>query len=485
MKRFIYFVFIIVMTAGLYSCNKKKNDVPPIADPPLAEGILPTSVAVITPEVTAEVTKEPAVTGMPEVTKETAVTGMPEATKEPAVTGIPEVTKETAVTGMPEATKEPVVTGIPEVTREPAAAPEAGAAVTKPKDPAEMTTAEVIKNMGIGINLGNVYESCGDWIALWGDGTPESYETAWGSPVITKEIIKGYAAEGFKVMRIPVAWSNLMEESYTISEKYLASVQETVDWVLDCDMYAIINLHWDNGWMEAFPTDTEECMKKYIRIWEQVSAAFAAYDHRLLFESQNEELGWNSVWNPWEGSNGKEESYALVNKINQTFVDTVRSSGGNNTTRHLLIAGYNTDIEHTCDPLFEMPDDAAQRCAVSVHYYLPSEFAILTEDADWGKSRSTWGTDEDITYLAKMLDRLKETFADRGIPVIIGEYGCPTVNKETESVRRYISTVCKEAYSRGMCPILWSTQGEHFDRYSCRMVDGVLAEMLRSVVVND
>ncbi len=103
-------------------------------------------------------------------------------------------------------------------------------------------------------------------------------------------------------------------------------------------------------------------------------------------------------WNRWGGTTGKEESYALVNEINYTFVDIVRSSGGNNPERHLLISGYGTDIDLTCYSLFQMPQDPAGRCAVSVHYYTPSDFAILEEDAS-GTTRSTWGTDADFTQL--------------------------------------------------------------------------------------
>ena len=219
----------------------------------------------------------------------------------------------------------------------------------------DITTAQLVKDMGIGINLGNTYESCGDWIAQWGDGTPESYETAWGSPVITQQMIQGYADAGFDTLRVPVAWSNMMEDNYTISDKYLSAVQEVVDWAIDCGLYVILNLHYDGGWLANFPTDKENCMEKYKRIWTQVSDAFADYSDYLVFESQNEELGWESLWNRWGGTEGKTDSYDLVNEINQTFVDIIRSSGGNNPQRHLLISGYNTDVELTCDSLFQMP----------------------------------------------------------------------------------------------------------------------------------
>ncbi len=336
----------------------------------------------------------------------------------------------------------------------------------------DMTTMELVRDMGIGINLGNTYEACGDWIS--GDSV-ESYETAWGSPVITQAMIQGYADEGFGVLRIPVAWSNMMGENYTISPEYLEAVREVVDWALEADLYVILNIHWDGGWWENFPTDKDNCMKKYTRIWEQLCDAFKSYDDHLMFESLNEEGGWSSLWNRYGGSpSGKAESFGLLNEINQTFVDIVRASGGNNAKRHLLIAGYNTDFELTCDAMYEMPEDPENRCAVSVHYYTPATFAILEEDADWGKAQSTWGSEKDIAELEYYMDMVEARFIDNGIPVIIGEYGCPKKNKEPDSVRFYLSSVCSEAYERQMCPVLWDTTGSHYDRNTCQMIDDAL-----------
>lgn len=238
----------------------------------------------------------------------------------------------------------------------------------------DMSTMDIVKDMGLGINLGNTFESCGDWIQQWGSGgfsgtDPRAYETAWGSPVITKNMIHGYAEAGFRSVRIPVAWSNLManDGTYTINAAYMAEVKQSIDWALEEGLYVIMNLHWDGGWLENLPTNKTETMKRYSRIWEQLTVAFRDYGDKLIFESQNEELGWNSVWNQWSGStNGKAESFGLVNEVNQTFVDIVRNSGGNNAYRHLLISGYGTDVALTCDSLFQMPNDPANRCAVSV-----------------------------------------------------------------------------------------------------------------------
>ena len=348
----------------------------------------------------------------------------------------------------------------------------------------DMTTMDIIADMGIGINLGNTFESCGDWINQWGDGTPNAYETAWGSPTVTKELIQGYADAGFGVVRVPVAWSNMMADdgTYTISPDYLARVTQVVDWALEADLYVIINLHWDGGWLENLPTDHDECMRKYTAIWTQVSDAFSDYGDYLMFESQNEELGWSSVWNQWGGTSGKEESYGYVNEVNQTFVDIVRSSGGNNGKRHLLISGYNTDITLTCDPLFHMPNDPAGRCALSVHYYTPAGFAILTKDESWGKASSTWGTDADYKELNYYMDMLDARYSSQGIPVIIGEYGCPKENKEEESVRRFITGVCEAALSRGgICPVLWDVTGQHYDRKTYKMTDSTLNSQLLEI----
>ena len=352
----------------------------------------------------------------------------------------------------------------------------------------DITTMELVRDMGIGINLGNTMEACGDWIAdvdaQWGDGilSVQDYETAWGSPVVTQKMIQGMADEGFGVVRVPVAWSNLMEDGYKISDELKARVHEIVDWVIDADMYCIINIHWDNGWVNKFPDDKDECMKRYETMWTQIADSFKDYGDYLMFESQNEELGWESVWNPWGSTEGKAESYALVNEINQKFVDVVRKSGGNNPKRHLLISGYNTGFDRTCDPLFKMPDDPAKRMAVSVHYYSPPGFAILEEeDADWAKARPTWGTEDDFKELNNNMDMMKNGCVDKGIPVIIGEYGCPITGKEIDSVRLFLSSVCKAAYERQMCPVLWSTPGGHYNRDTCKLDDQELKKLFNEI----
>lgn len=135
--------------------------------------------------------------------------------------------------------------------------------------------------------------------------------------------------------------------------------------------------------------------------------------------------------------------------------------------------------------MFKLPNDPANKMAVSVHYYVPSVFAILTEDADWGEARDTWGTEEDYAELYSYMDTAKETYVDNGIPVIVGEYGCPSENKDPESVERYLQSVCEAVYTRNMCPIIWDVPGGYYDRETYVMYDEELNALLHSVKQTD
>ena len=175
----------------------------------------------------------------------------------------------------------------------------------------DMTTMEVVQDMGLGINLGNTMESSGMYLA-----SVQGYETGWGSPVVTKEMIQGYKDSGFGVLRIPVAWSNMMQRDYTIHPDYLARVKQIVDWALESDLYVIMNIHWDGGWFEGFGKDDKRdgCFEKYESIWTQLTEAFKDYGDKLMFESLNEEGGWDEVWNRYSGEGDKEKSYGILNE---------------------------------------------------------------------------------------------------------------------------------------------------------------------------
>jgi endoglucanase len=342
----------------------------------------------------------------------------------------------------------------------------------------DMTTAQIVKDMGLGSNLGNTFDAYGgEWIK---SKSVKDYETAWGAPVTTKAMIDGLHNSGFNSLRIPVAWSNLMAADYTISPQLFDRVEEVMNYALDDNMYVVINIHWDGGWTQKFSTDYDGTMKRYKSIWTQISTRFAKYGDHLIFESQNEEGNYPDIWDPYKSdTSGKPKAYQILNSVNQAFVDLIRNSGGNNAKRHLLIAGYATDIDKTCDPLYKMPNDPQNRCAVSVHYYTPYTFVMMTKDADWGKMQTTWGSDKDRKQLADDMNKLKTTFVDKGIPVIIGEYAM-CADRTAEMARLWTTSVCKAAYDLGICPMLWDTGG-YYDRTTCKFKDPELLKQMDAI----
>jgi len=203
-------------------------------------------------------------------------------------------------------------------------------------------------------------------------------------------------------------------------------------------------------------------MRKYTRIWEQVSAKFKDKSGYLVLESMNEEGVWQDVWNRWSGEGDKAGAYGLLNSINQKFYDIVKASGGNNANRHLLIAGYDTNIGYTSDPMFKLPEGCT-RCAVSVHYYDPFGFTHIDKDGDWTPYLATWGTQSDINSLNTEIGKMKTNFVDKNIPVIIGEYGFASKldasrGRTQAQVTNYTLKVAEAIYTRDMCPVLWDIQ---------------------------
>ena len=312
--------------------------------------------------------------------------------------------------------------------------------------------------MSPGINIGNTLDNTTTW------------ETGWGNPPITKELVESLAHLGFKSVRLPVAWDTYAVDGRIQVEKF-RRVSEVVDWITGAGMFCVLNIHWDGGWIDSgskdkfpstFATFSPEAEKKFRSYWEQIAGFFAGKNEKLILEALNEETNFSN-----EGSLDK--AYATLTRVNQLFIDTVRKSGGNNAKRLLIIAGYSTDIVKTCSPGYKLPKDTIPgRLFLSVHYYTPYQFCGLTEDADWGKMMTTWGTPNDVAQLEMLFDTMKAFCTHNDIPAYIGEFGVATKNKEPAARVRWLSAVFNAAQSRRMVPVLWDTGGDvaRFEPYA-------------------
>lgn len=320
----------------------------------------------------------------------------------------------------------------------------------------ESTAQEIAAKISLGWNLGNTLEATGG-------------ETAWGNPMATKALIDLVKANGFNAVRIPCAWDQYLEDidNAKIKASWLDRVKEVVQYCIDNDMYVVLNIHWDGGWLELNVNEESKTQvnAKQKAYWEQIATHFRDYDERLLFASANEPHVETA------------EEMAVLNSYHQTFIDAVRATGGRNAYRTLVVQGPATDVEKTYNLMTTLPvDTAVDRMMAEVHYYTPYQFALMTEDQGWGRMFYYWGaanhsttdTDRNSTWgeestVDDMFDLVKTQFVDKGIPVIMGEYAAiKRTNLTGEDLQLHLASrhhfleyVTREAIAHGLLPFYW------------------------------
>src|SRR6187431_653899 len=328
----------------------------------------------------------------------------------------------------------------------------------------------LVKALGFGTNIGNTLENTATW------------ETGWSQPLITQVFINGLASHGIKTVRVPVAWDTYAK-SGVIDTAKMDHVKQVVSWITLAGMYAIVNIHWDGGWINnekgspAFSL-TNEIKTKFANYWKQIGTAFGGVGHQLILEGMNEEGSWTT-----DGQKYGTPNIPPLNEMNQLFVSTVRAQGGYNATRALLIAGFNTDIDKTCVPAFTVPTDPAGtgKLFLSIHYYTPWTFTIKDKnDAnDTQPISTTWGSAAEKKTLEDLFSKLGTCSSDKKIPIILGEFGvtrgtAPYVRQAASRIA-WMSAVAKASVARGIVPVLWDT-GSEISR-----VDGAFSAELQQV----
>ena len=306
------------------------------------------------------------------------------------------------------------------------------------------------KNVVMGWNLGNSLEA-------------EGTETSWGNPATTADMIKSIKGEGFNAVRIPVRWGQHCDMStMAIDEKWLSRVKEIVDWCLAEDMYVIINTHHDL-WLEHYPTNAKktELNEKLGKLWTNIATAFADYDGRLAFAGLNE-VNAEGNW----GLTPTQENYDVTNSFNQTFVDAVRATGGNNALRNLVVQSYRCNPTMGLTNLVVPTDPTPNRLSVEFHYYDPYSYCSGAAGSYnyWGIAFSDKGTvtpDGNEKSLANFFLTIREKWWEQGLGVVIGEYGCSchytTADKATQeaNMQYYMKCLVSEARKNGFAAFVW------------------------------
>jgi endoglucanase len=314
-----------------------------------------------------------------------------------------------------------------------------------------LTSVELARIMVPGWNLGNTLEALPN-------------ETAWGNPLTTQRLLDSVKAAGFNSVRIPVAWYRSTDTSiYTINPAWLSRVEDVVNYALNSGLYVIINEHWDNGWQIPTYKDSAYVNRRLAAMWEQIAVRFRDYDAHLLF------AGTNEIHVPDNWGAPTKENYTVQNGFNKIFVNTVRSTGGCNYYRYLVVQGYVTNIDYTVNYFSAPVDVTPNRLMVEVHYYDPYNFTLNADDkiTQWGmyattpSKTETWANE---SYADAQFKKMKTKFVDKGFGVILGEYGATIrlnlgsseLNNEYESYRRYYMQYITRAMERkGLVPYYW------------------------------
>lgn len=445
----------IMVVTGISACSGGANS------------SVESSTATTTTSVSATTKAETTTTATTKAETTTAATTKAETTTAATTT-------ETTTTTTTTTTKKPETTATKATT------------TTKKEEPAPAGTkgdsVAFSQNLMPGWNLGNQLEANSG-------GTPS--ETAWGNPTITEKLIKEVKAQGFKSIRIPVSYLSKIGAgpNYTIDSKWLDRVQEVVDMCVNNGLYAIINIHGDGyysvkgGWLlcNEPAADQKVIKEKFEKVWAQIADRFKNYDEHLIFESMNEVFDGN-----YGGPTA--ENYGNINDYNQIFVDTVRSSGGKNSKRYLLVPGWNTDIDYTTGDIgyalagnFVIPNDSTGRIMISVHYYAPWEFCgDETKDVifRWGDNlKGQVKPRQSESLVDKQFDKLYNAYIKNGYGVIIGEYGSidkTFKDKRNTTYRAYFAEyVNYAAHKRNIVTVYWDNgwNGKYgfglFDRTKC------------------
>ncbi len=355
-----------------------------------------------------------------------------------------------------------------------------------PKASADIITAtHMADEMGMGLNLGNTmeaYNSGGcetieyEWIPKCGSNTPSDYERQWGANITTQEIIDGIKASGFDTVRIPVFWGNMMENdgAYTINPDYMARVREIVDYSQNAGLYCVINIHHFDEFIIRRNT-LEECQEIFTNLWTQIAEEFRDYPYTLVFEGYNEYLGGSQF-----DENGqlvdpaRADAFNMANTLNQTFVDAVRATGGNNSERVLIVSGYWTNIDLTSSPEFIVPTDTvSDRIMVSVHY---------VDNAVYWSNKV--GGQEWLDYIDSQCELLKNAFTDKGIPVFMGETTSiyPKSNFASDAMytdsTECLDIVLNKLNDYGFVPVLWDTSNNFYMRVTCQIKNEADRELI-------
>ena len=295
---------------------------------------------------------------------------------------------------------------------------------------AQHTPQQLVDKMGRGINLGNVLSAPVE--GNWSDAATEQY-------------FIDVAQAGFKNVRIPIDFfgtrtsgdtaqysSNAntsfsgSRSDFTVNDSYLDRLEQVIGWGLNQNLVIILDFHGATLKSEfiytfddledeyTHPTSAKRAadLAKFYSIWEQIADRFKDYSDDLIFEVINEPYFHISA--------------AEMNDLNNEVISIIRSSGGNNISRKMIVTGgTKTSYEAitTIDPQVINSDNYL---IATFHYYRPFSF---TKSSDYRFNTNSWGSQTDKNNIDSEFDVVQNWANGFNPPVAvyIGEFGADNV----------------------------------------------------------
>ncbi|MGW3123906.1 cellulase family glycosylhydrolase [Streptomyces sp. NPDC001107] len=349
----------------------------------------------------------------------------------------------------------------------------AGTSIAAPDNTAKPATSTVgvparamdaVAAMQPSWNLGNTLDAIPD-------------ETSWGNPKVTKDLFDTIRAQGFRSVRVPVSWTDHQSATapYAIDATWMSRVKQVVDWAQADGLYVVLNVHHDSWqWISKMPTDHDNVLARFNAGWTQISSAFRDEPRTLLFESVNE---------PGFDNSTDAQKNQLLDELNTSFHKIVRSSGGGNANRLLVLPTVGCTPSQTFMDALSATIGALHdsNLVATVHYYSYYPFSVNIA----GGTRYDESAQKDLN---EAFARMHDTFVAKNIPVYLGEYGLlawPDHNHpdrvERGEALKYFEHVNYAARVAGVTTALWDPGTfAYLNRQTLKWTDPALYAWIKS-----
>jgi len=299
--------------------------------------------------------------------------------------------------------------------------------------------------MSPGWNLGNSFDS-----------TPN--ETSWGNPTPSQALIKAVHTAGFKLLRLPVGWTDHIgaAPTYTIDSAWMTKVKQTAQWAIDEGMYVFVNIHHDsdgaNGGWVTFPSTNSAAQSiatEVTAVWSQIATAFKSFDSRLMFECFNEPN--------YQGSNNA-QSQTDLNLYLEACFKAIRDTGGANATRTVMIQPIGASpVQAGIQAIQKVSFINDLNLVISLHTYYPTNFGLSTTPYAWGSS-------SDYTSMQNSIAQQIRVWLPTQV-IFIGEWGSMEA-QATANRAAHALAYAQDTTTAGLVPIWWDNGGSGSESFA-------------------